>query len=89
MDPAGGHSTNDVFRETDEAQLELMANNSLRLLDAGITTARDLGCPGTFAVTLRDRIKSKQIMGPRLLVSNGMLFYFLHSLNFEVVDAFG
>lgn len=71
MDPNGGMSTDDVLRGSDEEKLALMSENCLRLLDAGVTTARDLGSPGTFAVTMRDRIQAKKSMGPRLLVANG------------------
>lgn len=71
MDPNGGVSTDDVLRGTDEQKFALMSQNCLRLLDAGVTTARDLGSPGTFAVTMRNQIKAKKIMGPRLLVANG------------------
>lgn len=76
MDPSHGISTTDVFEGTDQDKLSLMANNCLRLLDAGVTTARDLGSPGTYAVTTRDRIASKEIMGPRLLVANGKILQF-------------
>lgn len=48
----------------------LMASNARHLLDAGVTTARDLGCRGTLAVTVRDAIRQQLIPGPRLLVSN-------------------
>lgn len=48
----------------------LMERNALKLLDAGVTSARDLGCPGTFASELRDRINSGKTMGPRMMVSN-------------------
>lgn len=71
MDPSQGISTSDVFEVSDEDKLALMAKNCLRLLDAGVTTARDLGSPGTFAVTIRDAIVSKKMLGPRLLVANG------------------
>lgn len=73
MDPSQGISTSDVFEVSDEDKLALMAKNCLRLLDAGVTTARDLGSPGTFAVTIRDAIASKKMLGPRLLVANGKL----------------
>lgn len=75
MDPNGGMSTEDVLQGTDEQKFALMSQNCLRLLDAGVTTARDLGSPGTFAVTIRDWIKAQKLLGPRLLVANGMSFY--------------
>lgn len=71
MDPDQGMTTDDVFDGSDQAKLARMEQNCLRLLDAGVTSARDLGSPGTYATTLRDRIASKEVIGPRLLVANG------------------
>jgi imidazolonepropionase-like amidohydrolase len=50
-----------------------MEKNLLRLLDAGITTARDLGSRGLFGVQVRDRINSGSVMGPRLQVAHAPL----------------
>jgi len=47
-----------------------MIANSSKLLDAGITTARDLGSKGVPGVMVRDRINSGEIMGPRLQVAH-------------------
>ena len=47
-----------------------MEKNLLRLLDAGITTARDLGSKGLVGVAIRDRIISGELMGPRLQVAH-------------------
>lgn len=52
---------------TEEMALARMTSNSYKLLDAGVTTARDLGCPGNFSVVLRDRINNGKQFGPRLV----------------------
>lgn len=48
----------------------LMAGNARRLLDAGVTTARDLGSPATVAVSVRNAVNRGLVRGPRLLVAN-------------------
>jgi imidazolonepropionase-like amidohydrolase len=50
-----------------------MEANVLRLLDAGVTTARDLGSRGMTAAQLRDRINKGEAMGPRLQCANAPL----------------
>jgi imidazolonepropionase-like amidohydrolase len=65
MDPGSTRTASDFLKLDDAAQLTLMASNSLKLLDAGVTTARDLGCPKTLAVTLRDQIACGERNGPR------------------------
>lgn len=55
--------------DTPPRMLLRMAANGRRMLDAGITTARDLGAPTTLSIELRDAIASGLIEGPRLLVS--------------------
>lgn len=70
MDPGSGSIRTDTKME-DAEQLKLMSENALKLLDAGVTTARDLGCPGTYSITLRDQINAGKKMGPRMLVANG------------------
>lgn len=47
-----------------------MINSARRLLDAGITTARDLGCRGEVASAVRDAVRAGLVAGPRLLVAN-------------------
>ncbi len=47
-----------------------MVNSARRLLDAGVTTARDLGCRGTVAVAVRDAVRDGLVPGPRLRVAN-------------------
>ncbi|HEY4454557.1 MAG TPA: amidohydrolase family protein [Pseudonocardiaceae bacterium] len=47
-----------------------MVNSARRLLDAGVTTARDLGCRGEVAADVRDAVRDGLVPGPRLLVAN-------------------
>lgn len=61
-------------QEPDEARRAVtMASNALKLLDVGVTTARDLGSAGTVAPTVRDAIAEGLIAGPRLQVANAPL----------------
>ncbi|KAK7043869.1 hypothetical protein VNI00_008035 [Paramarasmius palmivorus] len=69
LDPSSGVSSTSSIPSEDRI-LAQMARNSLKVLDAGVTTVRDLGCPGTYSITMRDRIKNKQAMGPRILSAN-------------------
>ena len=57
----------------DSGLLHLMADNARRLLDAGVTTARDLGDRAYLAAALRERIAAGQLPGPRLLTSGAPL----------------
>jgi len=50
-----------------------MEHNALRVLDAGVTTVRDLGCPGTISTTLRENVKQQRTFGPRILSANAPL----------------
>lgn len=65
MDPDNTRTASDFLKIDEAAQLTLMASNALKLLDAGVTTARDLGCPKTLAVDLREQIASGKRKGPR------------------------
>jgi imidazolonepropionase-like amidohydrolase len=69
LDPATGATSAAPTRTDAEAAL-LMEANAGKLLDAGVTTACDLGAPGTLATTIRDRIALGDVEGPRLLVAN-------------------
>jgi imidazolonepropionase-like amidohydrolase len=54
----------------DEATLlDTATINAGRLLTGGVTTARDLGGPGTVTIQLRDAIRGNRTAGPRLLVA--------------------
>lgn len=66
-DPAAASTDTSKIRSDKEGILE---TNALRLLDGGVTTARDLGCPGTLTIDLKRRIDTGEIMGPRLLCAN-------------------
>lgn len=57
----------------DEELLVRMEKNASKLLDAGVTTARDLGSRGMTAIMLREKIKANEINGPRLLCANAPL----------------
>ncbi|MDA0271506.1 MAG: amidohydrolase family protein [Chloroflexi bacterium] len=46
-----------------------MAGAARRMLDAGITTVRDLGAPTDLAVELRDALRAGLLVGPDLLVA--------------------
>jgi imidazolonepropionase-like amidohydrolase len=65
-------STTNVYK-TDEELLPLMTKHATKLLDAGVTTARDLGSQGLTAITIRDRISRHEIPGPRIQCANAPL----------------
>lgn len=69
MDPSAVNTTT-ASSLTDSETFPLMKRNLLRLLDAGITTARDLGSRGLVGVQIRDRINAGELMGPRLQVAH-------------------
>jgi imidazolonepropionase-like amidohydrolase len=48
---------------------KVMAISAKQLLDAGITTAVDLGAPLKESIAVRDRINKGEIPGPRMLMS--------------------
>jgi imidazolonepropionase-like amidohydrolase len=52
---------------------ELMAISARQLLEAGVTTARDLGAPLDDILWLRNQINAGSIPGPRLFVSGPFL----------------
>ena len=55
--------------DTPEQMLLRMSGYGLRMLEAGITTVRDLGAPTALAVALRDAIRGGLVVGPDLLVA--------------------
>ena len=55
--------------DTPGRMLLRMAGAARRMLEAGITTVRDLGAPTELAVELRDSIRAGLVAGPDLLVS--------------------
>src|ERR1700754_774415 len=59
-------STVSELTATDAELACRMVNSARRLLDAGVTAARDLGCRGAVATTVRDGL----VPGPRLQVAN-------------------
>ncbi|EQB54058.1 amidohydrolase [Colletotrichum gloeosporioides Cg-14] len=72
MDPSGTNTSTDIALPDDEL-FPLMQRNASKLLDAGVTTARDLGARGMTAITLREMIKDGTIPGPRLQCANAPL----------------
>ncbi|HEY2795584.1 MAG TPA: amidohydrolase family protein [Micromonosporaceae bacterium] len=64
------HATGSELTGSDAELACRMVNSARRLLDAGITTARDLGCRGEVASTIRDAVRDGLVPGPRLLVAN-------------------
>lgn len=50
-----------------------MKKHAAKLLDAGVTTARDLGSQGVTSITIRDKIARHEIPGPRLQCANAPL----------------
>ncbi|PBK95642.1 hypothetical protein ARMGADRAFT_808675 [Armillaria gallica] len=55
---------------------ELMERNALRLLDAGVTTARDLASHGMGVMEMKGEIDRGEIMGPRLMCANAPITVF-------------
>jgi len=53
----------------DDTLLDRMAGRARALLDAGVTTVRDLGDRGGLAVRLRDAIAAGAVPGPRILTA--------------------
>ncbi|GAB5412817.1 MAG: amidohydrolase family protein [Congregibacter sp.] len=53
----------------DKLASEIMPASAVQLLLAGITTARDLGAPLEDSISVKTRIESGEIPGPRLFVS--------------------
>ena len=52
---------------------EIMPASARQLLMAGITSARDLGAPLEYSITVRDRINAGEIPGPRMYMSGPFL----------------
>lgn len=58
---------------TDRFEDEIMPASAVQLLLAGVTTARDLGGPLEASISVRDKVNSGQLPGPRLFVSGPFL----------------
>ncbi|WP_326565659.1 amidohydrolase family protein [Amycolatopsis rhabdoformis] len=69
LDPAAGAVSLAGEAERD-AQRDRMIANARRLLDAGVTTARDLGAPGTLGTEVRDLLPTLPEAAPRVLAAN-------------------
>ncbi len=70
-----GHADYDHWDPTYAGRMEdeIMPASAVQLLLAGITTARDLGAPLDISLSIRDRINSGELPGPRLFVSGPFL----------------
>lgn len=55
--------------DTPGSMLLRMANSGRKMLEAGITTVRDLGAPTELAVEIREAFRSGLVPGPNLLVA--------------------
>ena len=65
-----GADWREVYDSDTPGQMLLrMAGAGLRMLEAGITTVRDLGAPTELAVALREAIRAGLVAGPELLVA--------------------
>lgn len=72
FDPGAGTTSTSVAL-ADDALAALMSANATKLLDAGVTTARDLGSPGTSVNAVRASIRSGDLAGPNLQVAHAPL----------------
>lgn len=71
MDPAAERTDANTARVADPAPTRaLMLGNAGRLLDAGITTARDLGAPSPLGTEVRDLLANSSTATPRILAAN-------------------
>lgn len=71
MDPSAERIGANTEEVTDPGPTrELMVANASRLLDVGITTARDLGSPGTLGTEVRDLLAASPSATPRVLAAN-------------------
>jgi len=69
-----GHGVYDEFFPRYEDRLdEMMAISARQLLDAGVTSARDLGAPLEESLWIKEQVESGAIDGPRLFVSGPFL----------------
>ena len=70
-----GHSDYEHWHPAyrDRFATEIMPASAVQLLLAGVTTARDLGGPLDASLSVRDRVNSGELPGPRLFVSGPFL----------------
>lgn len=59
--------------DDDAGQLAVMRRSARELVDAGVTTARDLGGRGYLALRIRDEVDAGTTPGPRLLAAGSPL----------------
>ncbi|MCU1406232.1 MAG: hypothetical protein JWQ43_2535 [Glaciihabitans sp.] len=68
-EPAGDRAVSQADAVDDDAEFALMFRNARELVEAGVTTARDLGCRGYLALRVRDEISAGIAPGPRILAA--------------------
>ncbi|KAJ3863275.1 hypothetical protein EV359DRAFT_82535 [Lentinula novae-zelandiae] len=69
MDPSSFQTT-EATPILDSELISRMEKNCMRVLDAGVTTVRDLGCIRTLSTELRERVSAGLVRGPRILSAN-------------------
>ncbi|WP_134732834.1 metal-dependent hydrolase family protein [Amycolatopsis nivea] len=69
QDPGSGEVSLEMPSDDDVLSRRMIAN-AQRLLDAGVTTARDLGAPGTLGTRVRDLLAAAPNATPRILAAN-------------------
>lgn len=65
MDPTNISTGADLGHTLETELFSRMEHNALKVLDAGVTTVRDLGCVGTISTVLRDSVQQAKTIGPR------------------------
>ena len=60
--------TNTNEKESDEFLENRLPKQLYSLLENGVTTIKELGAPESFIYKLRDKLRSKEILGPNLLI---------------------
>lgn len=60
--------TNSNEKESDEFLENRLPEQLYSLLENGVTTIKELGAPESFIYKLRDKLNSKEILGPNLLI---------------------
>lgn len=81
MDPSSFQTT-EATPLLDSELIPRMEKNCMRVLDAGVTTVRDLGCIRTLSTELRERVNAGLVQGPRyvhvLIIPLLNQLFFLH-----------
>ncbi len=74
LEMSGEANTEGLFVHTTPLQRAFIcAENARKALEAGVTTARDLGATGSVTIDLRDAIAAGKLPGPTLLVAGRVI----------------